>query len=116
MQLVSKKERIMRKYLIAVSILFVGAIAFAQGSFDPHSSAPLTPHISLVEIKLMRTIDPDVPIPESVEFVVLVRDQFNNLLDTREGNLAPFLTPGQITQLQNFMDIMWDKAENEILP
>ncbi len=89
---------------------------------DP-SETPVTriPHIGTVRIELVRTVNPseleDGKLQE-VNFVVLVDDQFDNHIDKdmRDGDLIPHLTTAQKNQLIAFMDTMWIKAENEILP
>ena len=115
MQPVSKERRTMKKLItLTFGLILITGIGYA--AFDPHTPIVLTPHIGTVEIVLMRTVNPSQPVSETVKFTVIVDDQFHNDMDSRSGNLAPHLTSGQITQLQNFMDAMWTKAEDEILP
>ena len=67
----------------------------------------------------MRTVSPS-ELPEgqtqAINYVVMVDDQYHNSMDTRSGDLAPHLTTAQKDHLIDFMDMLWTKAENEILP
>lgn len=84
--------------------------------FNKQDSVTRNPHIRNLEITLHRTIDEDDDqYPQGIEFKLTIDDQFNSPMGHRHGNLVPHLTPGQITALQNFMDAMWAKAEDEVI-
>ena len=71
------------------------------------------PHIRNLEITLHRTIEDGGS--EGIEFRLTIDDQWDHPMGHRHGDLVPHLTPGQITALQNFMDAMWAKAEDEVI-
>ena len=104
----------MKKLLVTFGlVLLLTAIAYA--AFDPFQQPSRTPHIGTIAITLQKTINPHEK-NNVIDFIVTVDDQFENTMGYKSGNLVPHLTAGQITQLSAFMDAMWVKSENEILP
>ncbi len=115
---VSNERRIMKKLItLTLGLILVAGMGYA--AFDQHTSIARTPHIGTIKIELTRTVNPDILINgvlQAIEYRVSIDDQFDNAMSHKSGDLIPHLTAGQITQLQAFMDSMWVKAENEILP
>lgn len=104
------------KKLIVLMLGLILTVSVSYAAFDPHQSLTLTPHIGTVKIELMRTINPSEPNQQTLKFLVIVDDQFHNSMDSKSGDLTPQLTTAQKNQLIAFMDMLWTKAENEILP
>lgn len=82
----------------------------------PVTSIPT--EIKSVTITLKRWIaDENNNAGESVNYQIWLLDQDGNRIRWPHdaGNLVPYLTPTQITQLQAFMDAMWILSEG-VLP
>ncbi len=85
-------------------------------TFNKQDQVIRNPHIRDLEIRLHRTIDTDNPeYPEGVEFRITIDDQFDRPMGHRSGDLLPHLTSVQISSLQSFMDMLWAKAESEVI-
>lgn len=84
-------------------------------SFEQQLPVTRTPQMGSLEITLRRTVLDDPRGPEGIEFLLTIVDQFGHSMNNLGGNLAPHLTPAQITALQDFMDTMWAKAEAEAI-
>lgn len=110
----------MKKRFLIISMtcfsiaLFTASFLFAD--FDPHQTLVRTPHIGTIRIELMRTVNPGENQAQQIEYRVTIDDQFDNAIGHRSGNLIPHLTIAQKDQLIAFMDMLWAKAETEILP
>ena len=102
--------------LICLSIVLVAVRGFSQDSFNPEAAVVLpVPHIGTLTVVLIMSVNPDNPATE-VKFSVAIDNQFNNTMRFKDGNLIPYLTTAQKNQLIAFMDLLWTKAEDEILP
>ena len=106
----------MKKLIVLTLGIMIGLSVLAYAAFDPQGSVTRNPHIKDIKIVLFRTIDPKVTNQQSIKFTVTIDDQDDTPMAYRNGNLIPHLTPTQITALEDFMDAMWTKAEDEILP
>lgn len=85
-------------------------------AFKHQDQVVRNPHIRDVEITLHRTIEEDAPeYPQGIEFRITIDDQFDSPMGHRHGDLMPHLTTAQKNALQNFMDQMWAKAEEEVI-
>jgi len=68
------------------------------------------------QIRIEFVSESDTPtIPEGT-FLVEIRDETNNPIRAVRGDLAPHLTPEEVTAIRNFMVDIRDRAENELLP
>lgn len=75
------------------------------------------PDIGQMEIRLFRTVDESHPdFPQVAFFDIMVVDQFGAPMDHESGDLIPHLTTQQKNQILAFMDDMWAKAEEKLLP
>lgn len=84
-------------------------------AFQPQHPVTRNPVIRDIEITLKRTTEPDEP-PQSVEYRITIDDQFGHPMNHLHGDLIPHLTTGQKDQLIAFMDAMWAKAQDEVIP
>lgn len=84
-------------------------------TFQRQQPVTRNPAIRDIEITLKRTTDPDEP-SQSVEFRIAIDDQFGRPMNHLHGDLIPHLTTPQKNQLIAFMDAMWTKAQEEVLP
>ena len=84
-------------------------------AFQPQHPVTRNPVIRDIEIILKRTTDPDEP-SQSVEYRITIDDQFGHPMNHLHGDLIPHLTTPQKDQLVAFMDTMWAKAQDEVLP
>lgn len=113
------KKRLIILGIICFIIAGIASIGIAQDAFEPNEQLVLTPHIGTIRIEIIRTVNPS-ELPEgqtqAIKYVLIVDDQFHNSMDVRDGNLIPILTTAQKNQLIAFMDMLWQKAEDEILP
>ena len=82
-------------------------------TFNKQDPVTRNPHIRDLEITLHRTIEDGGS--EGIEFRLTIDDQFDQPMGHRSGNLVSYLTNAQKTALQNFMDVMWVKAEVEVI-
>ena len=108
----------MKKCFLLIILLIMLGVSFvsAQETFETEQQIVKTPHIGTLTIQLQKTVNPSEPSAQSVKFIIVIDDQFNNSMGAKNGDLLPYLTAAQITQLSNFMNMLWQKAENEILP
>ena len=85
--------------------------------FDPYEPLDTVGHIHMLEISLLRTVDPDDPRgPQSIEFRISVYNQDNRPVDNKHGDLIPHAPQAVLDALQGVMDWAWAKAEDEVLP
>lgn len=85
--------------------------------FETQPSVMRHPHIREIEITMFRTIEEDHPEgSQSLRFRITVDDQFNQPMNHFHGNLVPHLTDNIKQQLLAFMDWIWAKAEDEVIP
>lgn len=84
-------------------------------TFQQQQPVTRNPVIRDIEITLKRTTDPDEP-QQSVEFLITIDDQLGHPMNHLHGDLIPHLTTPQKNQLIAFMDAMWAKAQEEVLP
>ena len=86
-------------------------------TFQPQPSVTRNPHIREIEIVMIRTINPGNPEgPQSMRFRITIDDQFDQPMNHLHGDLVPHLTPNIKQQLLDFMDWIWAKAEDEVIP
>ena len=86
-------------------------------TFQPQPSVTRNPHIREIELVMFRTIDPDNPEgPQSMRFRITIDDQVNQPMNHLHGDLIPHLTTDIKQQLLEFMDWIWNKAEDEVIP
>lgn len=85
-------------------------------AFKKQDPVMRNPHIRSLTITIRKNIiQDDIDSPGGVSFRIRIEDQDDELMKSLDGNLAPHLTPAQKTALQNFMDVMWAKAEEEVI-
>ena len=85
----------------------------------PQVTTKVPTSISTIQVIMADSTEIDIheePIGQSIRFFLDVLDQNGKKLKTLEGNLAPYLTPGEITALENFMSDLRIQAETQILP
>lgn len=88
-----------------------------QSDFERQRPVTRNPQIRDIEIVLFRTTDEKHPEgPQSVRFRITIDDQFNQPMNHLHGDLLPHLTPAQTRGLIDFMDAMWTKAQDEVIP
>lgn len=86
-------------------------------AFEPQYPVTRIPQIRDIEIVLFRTTDEEHPEgPQSVKFRITIDDQFGHPMNHLHGDLLPHLTPAQTQGLVDFMDAMWAKAQDEVIP
>lgn len=103
----------MRRFIALTIGIILGFTVLAYAAFSPHQQVP---HIGTVRVTLTKTVNPDKLGQEAIIYQVEIDDQEDRQMSYKSGDLTPHLTAGQITQLEAFMDVLWQKAEDEILP
>ena len=104
----------MKKSVLTFGIILIATTSFA--AFESHQAVVRTPHIGAVEIQIRRSVNPNDQQQETVKYIVTIDDQFDDGITEKNGNLLPHLTTAQKNQLSAFMDVLWQKADDEILP
>ena len=97
--------------------------------FQPQPPINRTPtRIRRLEIRMFKSVDENDPeYPQGIEYRFTVDDQFDQAMNHFHGDLIPHIseevTPIDIPAgtpwlmvLEGFYDIMWTKAETEVLP
>lgn len=86
-------------------------------AFEQQSSVTRNPKIREMEITLFKTTNEDHPEgPYSARFRIAIDDQFDQPMNHLHGDLLGHLTTAQKTAIKNFVDSLWDKAEEEAIP
>lgn len=108
----------MKKIIALMFVVILGFTVLAYGAFEQQQSVSKNPQeIRNVEVVLFRTIkDGIVEAGQSIGYSIAVNDQFGETMKHYRGDLIPHLTTAQKDQLIAFMDMLWQKAEDEILP
>lgn len=85
--------------------------------FQEQPSVTRNPHIREIEIIMLRTTDENHPEgPQSMQFRITIDDQYGQPMNHLHGGLIPHLPNGVKQQLLDFMDWIWNKAEEEVTP
>jgi hypothetical protein len=88
-------------------------------AFNPEPQIQRTPtEIRTITVELFDGLyNDDSPDGKKyAHFEVRIDDQFGQPMNWRRGDLTNHLTPAQIQQLIDFMTMLRNKAESEILP